>query len=233
MKSIIGIVGRSGISTYGKNSIEIFETYRNAVIKSNGVPIVILPPQTIEYYDYSPKDVNKLTEEEKDILNQQLNLCDGIIMHGGTKQFEYDSYICEYCNKNNIPLLGICMGMQVMCNYDNNNKNIKIEDDSHYSFDDYKHYIEIDKNSKLFEILQEERIMVNSFHHYKVSDCGSYKICAKDDNIIEAVEKYDYDFNIGLQWHPEKNYDIDINSQKIFKAFIESSLKYKEKKINK
>ena len=233
LKSIIGIVGRCGLSVFGKNNIEIFETYRNAVIKSGGIPIVILPPQTIEYYDIAPKNVNQLTEDEKDILNEQLKLCDGVIIHGGVKQFEYDKYICDYCNKNNVPLLGICMGMQVMCNYNNDNKNIKIEDDSHYSLDDYKHYVKIDKNSKLFEILDTDKIMVNSFHHFKVNNSGSYKIVAYDNDVIEAVEKSDYDFNIGLQWHPEKNYDTDLNSQKIFNKFIETAKKYKEKKIIK
>lgn len=225
MKSIIGIVGRTGIHTLDRTSIQALDAYRRAVIKSGSVPITILPPQDVDYYNSIPSELNKLSDEEKEILDTQLKLCDGIIMPGGTKRFEYDNYICDYCNKKNIPLLGICMGMQVMCNYSNDNVNIKIEDDSHYSLDEYKHKVKIDKDSKLFEILNEEEILVNSLHHYKVKNSGDYEIVATNKDIIEAVEKRDNKFNIGLQWHPEKNYDIDLNSQKIFNAFIKSTKK--------
>lgn len=225
MKSIIGIVGRCGIGALERTSIQTLDNYRKAVIKSGSVPITILPPQDVDYYNSVPSELNKLTIEEKEILDYQLNLCDGIIMPGGTKRFEYDNYICDYCNKKDIPLLGICMGMQVMCNYNNDNTNIKIENDSHYSLDDYKHKVKIDKDSKLFKILNEEEILVNSLHHYKVKNSGDYKIVATNEDMIEAIEKNDNKFNIGLQWHPEKNYDIDLNSQKIFKAFIEATKK--------
>lgn len=229
--AIIGIVGRCGLSQFNKTSIEVFDNFRIATIKSGGNPILILPPQTIEYYNLSPKETPKLTDKEKQILDEQLKLCHGIIMPSGTKRFEYDNYICDYCNKNKIPLLGICMGMQIMCNYDNENINIKIEDNSHYSTDLYKHDVKIDKSSKLYQILNEESIQVNSWHHYCVSNSGSYKIAAKNNDIIEAVEK-EGNFNIGFQWHPEKNIDNDINSQKIFKAFIDSAIEYKKTHLN-
>ena len=40
------------------------------------------------------------------------------------------------------------------------------------------------------------------------------------DNIIEAIENPNCDFNIGVQWHPE--YLDDLNSKKIFDCFIET-----------
>ena len=45
------------------------------------------------------------------------------------------------------------------------------------------------------------------------------------DGLIEAVEKKQEDFNIGVQWHPEKNFDTDIYSQRLLKAFIEAAKK--------
>lgn len=216
---IIGIVGRPGELKTTKLNIGVLENYRKAIIKSGGVPILILPPQDIDYYDKSLEEIPSLTQEEKKILEKQIDLCDGILMPGGHVMHEYDKYICDYCNRNDIPLLGICMGMQVMCNYNNDNKNIKIENETHYEDALYKHDVNINKDSILYSILEEENIMVNSYHKYKVSNSGSYKISATKDDIIEAVEK-DGKFNIGLQWHPEKNYDNDVNSKKIFKKFI-------------
>ena len=43
-----------------------------------------------------------------------IELCDGIILPGGEKTFEYDTYVVNYCIKNDIPILGICLGMQIM-----------------------------------------------------------------------------------------------------------------------
>ena len=216
---IIGIVGRPGELKTTKLNIGVLENYRKAIIKSGGVPILILPPQDIDYYNKSLEEIPSLTDEEKKILEKQIDLCDGVLMPGGTVMHEYDKYICDYCNRNDIPLLGICMGMQVMCNYNNDNKNIKIENESHYEDALYKHDVNINKDSILYSILEKDNIMVNSYHKYKVSNNGSYKISATKDDIIEAVEK-DGKFNIGLQWHPEKNYDNDVNSRKIFKKFI-------------
>lgn len=95
------------------------------------------------------------------------------------------------------------MGMQTMCNYNNDNANIKIE--NHYSEKDYKHLMKINKNSKLYSILKEDEILVNSFHNYKVPNAGSYEAVGFSNDIIEAVENKENLFNIGLQWHPEKN----------------------------
>jgi len=224
MKPIIGIVGRNDLSHTNKPTICTFENYRKAIINYGGIPILILPPQQINYYEKNPKDVTPLTIEEKEIIITQINLCDGIIMPGGSKIFEYDKFICDYCNKKYIPLLGICMGMQIMCNYNNDNKNIKIE--NHFSETDYKHLVKINKNSKLYDILKKEEILVNSFHNYKVPNTGNYETVGITDNIIEAVEKKENYFNIGLQWHPEKNYDKDLNSKKIFEEFIKSAKDY-------
>ena len=227
MKPIIGIIGNEDYSYLEKNCISVFENYRKAIIEYGGIPILILPPQLINYHETQPKDNINLTEEQKNDLIRQIKLCNGILIPGGHKIFEYHKFICKYCNKNNMPLLGICMGMQTMCNYNNNNINIKIEDGSHKSDDDYVHYVKIKKDSKLYEILGEDKILVNSFHNYQVPNSGDYKTVGICDNIIEAVEKKEDLFNIGLQWHPEKNYDKDLNSKKIFKAFIKETKKYK------
>lgn len=221
---IIGIVGRPSISRFNKTNIEVFDSYRNAIIKSGGIPIVILPPQNIEYYNNKLEEILPLTNKEKNIIKKQINLCDGILMPGGTTTYEYDKFICDYCNKKNIPLLGICMGMQVMCNYNNDNKNIKIENEEHFEDTLYKHDVKINKESILYNILKKDKIKVNSYHYYKVLNSGSYKVVGIKDDVIEAVEK-NGKFNIGVQWHPEKNYDNDINSKRLFKYFIESCKK--------
>jgi len=225
MRPIIGIVGRSDTSTNTKNTICVFDNYREAVIKAGGNPIAILPPQPIDYGKVEPRDSGKLTEEEKEMLTAQLSLCQGVIIQGGSKAYDYDRFAIDYANQHHIPLLGICLGMQQMCDYNNDNKNVLNDNPIHKSIDqDYVHTVTIDKNSKLYSILLEETFDVNSNHNYHVPNSGDYLIAGYSmDGLIEAVEKKEEDFNFGVQWHPEKNYDTDIQSQRLFKAFIEAS----------
>ena len=148
-------------------------------------------------------------------------------MPGGDKIYFYDYYICSKANELNIPLLGICMGMQLMCNYNNNNKNVKVENHKEPNLN-YVHNINISKDSILFNIIKKDKINVNSLHNYTVPNSGDYEVCGKCNNIIEAIEKKDSAFNIGVQWHPERNYDE--NDQHLFNSFITACQNYRENK---
>lgn len=225
MRPLIGILGRTDKSTKQRSTICVFENYRIAVIKAGGNPIAILPPQEFDYDKTLPKDAGHLKIEEKEMLDAQLKLCDGFIVQGGNRAYDYDRYVINYANQNHIPLLGICLGMQLMCNYNNDNQNMANIDPMHnYKHLDYVHDITLDKNSKLYSIIGKETFQVNSMHNYHVPNSGDYEIAGySSDHIIEAVEKKVDLFNIGLQWHPEKNYDTDEISQKIFKAFINAT----------
>lgn len=200
--------------------IGITDETRKAVITSGGIPIIICPTQDIIYYGSNEYE---LSLKDKELLDNQIDLCDGIIMPGGYKIFNYDNYICYKANKINIPLLGICMGMQIMCNYNNENINIKVE--GHRKKDTTcTHKVEISKKSNLYSILRKEKIDTNSFHSYAVPNSGDYSVVGKCGDVIEAIEKDDSLFNIGVQWHPEKDYNED--NRKLLTTFIRCSTIY-------
>lgn len=75
-----------------------------------------------------------------------------------------------------------------------------------------KHKIEINKNSRLYEIYQKEQIDVVSMHHYAVIKYGDRVIVnAISDNTIEGLEYRDNNlFILGVQWHPELEDEHDI-----------------------
>lgn len=228
MKPIIGIISRSDKTSLGKSISGIYDRYRRAVLKAGGNPIVILSPQCIDREEVIPKEAGLLTEEEKALVQQQLELCDGIIAPGGTRAYDDDRFIIEYANEKEIPLLGICMGMQLMCNYENGNKNLPNETDRHKQLDeDFVHEVTIDTNSILYSIVKEQTFPVSSIHSYHVQNSGNYRAVGySDDGLLEAIEK-DGVFNIGVQWHPEKTYDQDIISQRLFEAFIKAAISKK------
>lgn len=226
MKPIIGIVSRPGITKNDSLVHSVEESYKNAVIRFGGIPIVILPQQDVIFHTTKTEDMSKMNDEEIDSLNRILSLCDGFIIPGGYRVYEYDYYVCKYAKDNNIPILGICAGMQTMCSIDNPEcTNILIEEENHFKEDDSTHSIDVIKNTLLYEILNTNKIEVNSYHRYKVSDSGIYKVSANSDNCIEAIEYPENNFYLGVQWHPEKTIETDINSKKIFIKFINSTQK--------
>ena len=222
-RPIIGVSARPYITDNGRNALVILESIRRVIINNGGIPHIILPTQDMVYMNNRE---TPLTDKDKEILDAQINMCDGILMPGGDFMYFYDNYICEKANKKDMPLLGVCMGMQVMCNYNNDNKNIFIE--GHKDLQkEYVHSVNIIPGTKLYDIIGEEKIMVNSIHRTKVPNSGDYSISAKaEGDIIEGIEKKDKLFNIGVQWHPERT--DDAPSRKIITAFIDACKQYKE-----
>ena len=233
MKPIIGIVSRSCKDNEDYSILYTNNNVVKSIIKCGGIPILILPPQDLDYEEKNPKDIDKLTDENKNDLNRIINMCDGIIMPGGYKWYEYDEYICRYAIDNNIPILGICAGMQLMAKVLNNDRRniddtVKNETNINHSVKGvrYVHSININKESLLYKILDKEEIEVNSRHNYHVSNELSYLASAySKDGLIEAIEYNDNKFALGVQWHPESMIDYDINAKKIISKLIEDSKK--------
>ena len=107
----------------------------------------------------------------------------------------------------------------------NNNLNNISKIDSYIKHNsDYTYVHKVYFNDSLLKkILNKDEIIVNSRHNDCVTKTNLLISSKSIDNIIESVE---IDNNvIGLEWHPESLYDIDINSKKIFDWFINISKK--------
>jgi len=197
---IIGIIARSKKQDNGKNFIGIYENYLRKITNNGGIPLII-------------------SEIDKDKLLKILKLCDGIILPGGDELTDFDSLVNEFALDNDIPLLGICLGMQVMAINDGSNE---IEIPNHYLI---SHDIYLNKNTKLKKIIKKNTILVNSRHHFKITKPNNYIISALAlDGTIEAIERKDKLFNIGVQWHPE-----DLTDDSLFKELINMSKKRQNK----
>lgn len=226
-KPIIGIVGRENLSQVDNRSVmSTGDQYRRAVIKAGGIPLSVLPTQDIEYPHYGLEDDKALNNEEKNDLISILDKCDGFILPGGCKIFYYDKFITKYALDNNKPILGICLGMQILAATDCEDEIVinKIDEEIEHPYQDkFVHKVKISKDSKLYSILEKEEFMVNSRHRCNVIKTNKFDVVGfSDDGIIEAIERKDKNFAIGVQWHPEMIFDESEESRKLFKSFINS-----------
>ena len=229
IKPIIGVIGRIDVASDDDKVVCMRESTRRSIVKKHCIPFLILPNQDLEYGLLEPKDIPNLTKIEKEDLKKIVDMCDGLLIPGGYKWYEFDEFIYNYALEKNIPILGICVGMQMMCRIDQN-RNSVCEDTTiknntkinHNQRDKkYVHSVSIVDNTKLSKIINKNKIEVNSKHNYHVDRIVNLKISAYSfDGLIEAVEYENKKFVIGVQWHPETMLDYDDDANKIFDEFI-------------
>jgi putative glutamine amidotransferase len=127
-------------------------------------------------------------------------------------EFEFEAL--EHALDRNIPILGVCRGMQVVnvylggtlvldlpsAGYDDHAREKK------YEFD---HQLQIDGQSLLRTVTGRDVVSVNSSHHQAVDHLGNGLMASavSTDGVIEAAEwimKDRMPFLMLVQWHPER-----------------------------
>ncbi|WP_449438113.1 gamma-glutamyl-gamma-aminobutyrate hydrolase family protein [Pedobacter steynii] len=155
---------------------------------------------------------------------------------------QFESQIYSYSQAHQVPVLGICRGMQ----YVNILEGGKVFEDNgeptnqihKKGTEDKVHGVDVIKDSLLYSVTGVEQGLVNSAHHQGINPAylgdnlmvSAYS--ATDDGIIEALEfkdKTDKAFMIGVQWHPERMKEKESNplSQKVKEQFIEAVKNHK------
>ncbi len=238
-KPVIGITGN-----YGELTCKLAEGYYKSIVRAGGVPVII-PPLS-----------------DTDVIINTLEQLDGLVLSGGA---DYDPryageepwptlgtineerdlpelLITQLAYNRQIPILGICRGIQTlaMALGGHVRQDISdIQDHNHSQEEDRNiptHTVSIEKDSLLYSMYNGSpfstshsssfTIAVNSFHHQAVDKPGPrFRIIARsDDNIIEAIESTEYKSIMGVQWHPE----CLENGQPIFSWLVKEATCYRE-----
>ena len=207
-KPVIGLTGN-----YGELACKLNEGYYKSIWRAGGVPVII-PPIA-----------------DTDVLINTLEHIDGLLLTGGADfnplyageepsprlggiNAERDLpelLITQLAYNRQIPMLGICRGIQTLAMALGGKVQQDISDVAQirHSQDadrsEPTHSVTIEPDSTLFNIYNKEKLFVNSFHHQAVCDPGErFRVTARSaDGIIEAIESREYKSIIGVQWHPE------------------------------
>lgn len=232
-KPLIGIVGRVGVDEEGDQFFVSYEKTRLAILRCGGIPMLLLPTQQLKYYEHTHDTIPMITEDERQALYRQLDLIDGLLLPGGYRWFTtYDLILVEEALRRDMPILGICAGMQMLGTLFTEER-IIVKNDTHINHHQrhlkYAHQIDIQPATKLSSLLALESIHVNSFHRYHLSKAPGYTVNARsEDGYIEGIELPDKRFVLGVQWHPESMITYDENAQKILNAFINACIDYRK-----
>ena len=226
-KPIIGIIGKVQ-PQYGEDiwhRIDEVDEIRYLIVKNGGTAIMLLPTEsTLKFNDNDIKDDTILSDEEKEELYRQIDLCDGFILQGGLYSSNYEIEMAKRIIEIDKPLIGICAGFNNILRALGTDV-IEDKTKSHDKYDkDYRHKISIIKGTKLYDLMNKNEYDVNSIHsmiapkenveNYAKISSISY------DGLVESFELDDKKFIIGIKWHPELMIE-DIFTNNLFKRFIE------------
>jgi putative glutamine amidotransferase len=204
-------------------------------------------------------DIQKLSHEINN-ANEIENL-DGLLLSGGgdvhpryygkenqlgktngvnEQRDEFEFTVIERALDVDIPILGVCRGMQLMNVYLGGSLTVDLASEGfkdHTSPADNRgmtHGISVMPHSMLYALTGTTEREVNTFHHQAVEKLGKGLMCSaiSPDNVMEAGEwvmKDSMPFLMLVQWHPERSRETFF-SQKLATLFLREVHQYQSNK---
>ena len=198
--------------------------YVSSVERAGGIPMIIPPAGDMTVLLEAIDGL--IISGGPDVSPEQYNQHPGpMTVEFYPNQDETEIGLISEALERDLPLLGVCRGMQILSVIHGGTLYQHLDDtpghEGHGGYDGTStdHSVIVEQDSLLCSLMGES-FSVNSTHHQGVSDPGSLTISAVagHDGLIEAVERRDKKFCLGVQWHPEQ-YGHDL----LFSALVEAA----------
>ncbi len=250
-KPIIAITGN-----FVDGETRIADRYYKSIVKAGGIPF-IMPPLA-----------------DKDVIINTLDRVDGLLLTGGgdvnplwvgeepspslrsinRERDEAELLTVSLAYNRNIPILGICRGIQVLAsalggtvdqdiaeafsashsvNNSGQTQHALIKHSQDADRNEPTHTVKINKDTTLYSIYNTEYLAVNSMHHQAVRSGGKrFNVSAiAPDGVIEAIESNEFKPIMGVQWHPEW---LEESGKNLFSWLVKSASEFSDaKKLHK
>ena len=188
---------------------------------------------------------------EREELTWLMDQCQGLVLTGGDdidpslygetvlndtvvtapERDSQEAVVIDMALERNLPILGICRGIQMLnvhlggTLYQDIPSQIPSETEHSMKKPDHRtcHSCIPVPGTPLHRI-SGDTFGVNSHHHQAVKDPapGLVTMGRSEDGIIEALYDPTRTFLWAVQWHPEKIWDMESNSAKLFEEFIKA-----------
>jgi putative glutamine amidotransferase len=232
-RPLIGIT--IGYSAQDREIFALRDDYVRAVETAGGLPLVLAPG----------------TPEDAPVLLDRL---DGLLLSGGAdvdperygepahesvtrvipERDALEIALSREALRRDMPLLAICRGHQVL-NVATGGTLIQdlpsqwkgaVNHDPEGERWSPAHEVRILPGTRLREILGQERVEVNSFHHQAVKEPGQGVVVSaygEEDDVVEGIEIPGRRLAVGVQWHPEAFWDKGGRFQCLFEALVKAA----------
>jgi len=159
---------------------------------------------------------------------------------------ELEFRVLKYARKMDLPVLGICRGCQILNVFYGGSlyQDIPSQYKGKTSIQHREqldllvythsvacyHDIQLERGTRLLQMLGNDTLEVNTYHHQAVKDIApGFIVNARSlDGLVEGIEHKGNIFILGTQFHPEKMRDDRPVFNEIFKKFIRAATVYQE-----
>jgi putative glutamine amidotransferase len=214
---IIGVTMTSSFSEHGYPILTITGAYVQALIRAGGCPLM-LPlglPETI-LQDLLPKLNGILFSGGGDVQPERYHSQPHpLVREVDLDRDRVEIFLLKESMKYQLPILGICRGIQVINValggslyediLDQRPTSIRHSYFPEMPRDYLAHTVEIASDSRISTITHKTIVPVNSLHHQGIKELapGLRATAFAPDGLIEAFEIPNYKFGLAVQWHPE------------------------------
>lgn len=245
-KPIIGVTTKRGNARWVRDNTQ---TYLDALAAHGAIGVVLAPdtPATLpDGTTFTPDAQGRLPGEILDKL-------DGLVLAGGGDvhpqyfgatlnganpdsidhlRDELELHLARRALHMDLPLFGICRGCQVL-NVAAGGGMVQ-HFDNHRSSDDnpFQHDVIIDAASRLYRIVGAERLTTNTYHHQGIDQATLAPIlrpagiAEPDPWLLEAFESANHTWVIGVQWHPERLFELPDTHRRLWVDFVKTCADY-------
>lgn len=153
-----------------------------------------------------------------------------------------DMQLLRHAEQRQMPVLGICLGMQMMNVYRGGSliqflpdcqHPLKLE---HRLLDNWsrRHSVQVFENTCLMKIFGKRELSVNTSHKQAVRETGQGLIptAVAPDGVIEGIEDPTLPCFFGVQWHPERQYQ-EPDQIKLFEYLVQQARTYARNRVGR
>lgn len=232
LKPIVGIVSKPVNMTKSHlwHRFTLVDDLRFLVVKNGGIAIGILPSEeTLEFHWEDDLVVKSLSYSEIQDLDQELQLCQGLILQGGLASNFYEVVLAKLALARDMPVLGICAGFNNLLRAMGGDVVYDKTESHNIENVEFRHKVLIREGTKLAEILGKREILTNSIHTMIATEeiVAPYARvnAVSEDGLVEGFEILGKRFAVGTKWHPELLRD-DEATKKLFAEFMRAVRDY-------
>ncbi|MFC7394478.1 gamma-glutamyl-gamma-aminobutyrate hydrolase family protein [Scopulibacillus cellulosilyticus] len=227
MRPIIGIT-----SDIEAQKFYVKKPYVSSIMDAGGLPYIF--PQT----------------HDTAIIQDLLDHVNGLLLTGGSDidpslygeepqpglgqikpdRDQFEMLLIQEALKRNMAIFAICRGSNMLNVAAGGNIIQDILSQNPHPLQHYQlaprdycsHQIVINTGTLLHQIIQLDKMKVNSFHHQAVKNpAPGFQIsAASSDGVIESIESTVHRFVLGVQWHPGDLVQKDSYAKQLFQSFV-------------
>lgn len=241
-KPVIGITCPWSQETWGDSPVHgghfyAGHSYVHAVAKYGGIPVLI----PCEYEE----------NDRAEYIAELMDTLDGVLFTGGGNvkrpagakidtlrlqqpvRYDFEEALLKTAVEQDKPVIGICRGFQMILETFGGSLAEELVDGHKQNTAYYEtwHPVNINPESKLYQILSTEKKDVNSIHVQKAEAIpqGFIAAAVAEDGVVESVEHAGDKFVLGYQFHPEELARKYGEFGKIFELFMAEAVSRRKK----